>query len=78
MPRMTYPSVKDVAGEILREVQAEQQIKTAEAQVLRGTLSPAPQETDLSVDLRKLAHDCRQQNDDITFGDLQEFMTNAK
>jgi hypothetical protein len=78
MPRVKYPSISAIAGDVLREVKAEEQIKTAEAQVLRGTLAPACPETELSADLRKLASDCRTQTGDITYADLQEFMTHAK
>jgi hypothetical protein len=77
MPRTNVPSIKDIASQVLREVRAEDQVKTAEVQILRGTLAPAPAETVLAGDLRKLAHECRQQSDDITLADLQEFLGNA-
>jgi nitrogenase subunit NifH len=78
MPRTNVPSIKDIASQVLREVRAEDQVKTAEVQILRGTITPAPAETELAKDLRKLAHECRQQSDDITLADLQEFLTNAR
>lgn len=78
MPRMEYPSIRDIADEVIREVRAEEQVKTAEAQLLRGAEAPAPPETETAVELRKLAHECRQQSDDITLADLQEFMTHAR
>jgi len=78
MARTKYPSIRDIASQVLREVRAEDQVKTAEAQILRNAITPAPPETDLSTDLRKLAQDCRQQSDEITFADLQEFLSNAK
>ena len=77
MPRAEYPSIKDIASQVLREVRAEDQVKTAEVQILRGAVTPAPPETDLAGNLRKLAHECRQQSDDITLADLQEFLGNA-
>jgi nitrogenase subunit NifH len=78
MPRTTYPSIKDIASQVLRDVHAEHQVKTAETQILRGTVKPALPETELAADLRKLAHECRQQSDDITITDLQEFLSNAR
>jgi nitrogenase subunit NifH len=78
MPKTNVPSIKDIASQVLREVRAEDQVKTAEVQILRGTFTPAPPETDLAKDLRKLAHECRQSSDDVTFADLQEFLTHAK
>ena len=78
MARTKYPSIRDIASQVLREVRADDQIKTAEAQILRDTITPAPPATDLTSDLRKLAQDCRQQSDEVTFADLQEFLSNAK
>ena len=77
MPRTECPSIHDIASQVLREVRAEDQVKIAEAQILRSAVTPAPPETDLAGNLRKLAHECRQQSDDITLADLQEFLGNA-
>lgn len=77
MPRTTYPSIKDITSQILRDVRAEHQVKTAETQILRGAVEPVLPETELALDLRKLAHECRQQTDDITINDLQEFLSHA-
>ena len=77
MPRTECPSIHDIASQVLREVRAEDQVKIAEAQILRSAVTPAPPETDLAGTLRKLAHECRQQSDDITLADLQEFLGNA-
>jgi nitrogenase subunit NifH len=77
MARMTYPSISDIATQVIREVRAEETVKTAEAQILQGAVTPAPPETDLAANLRKLAHECRQQSDDITVEDLQEFLGHA-
>ena len=75
MPRMRYPSIKDIANEALRTVAAEDQVKTAEAQILRGALNPPPPpRSELSAQLHKLAAECRQQSDDVTYDDLQEFL----
>jgi nitrogenase subunit NifH len=73
-----YPSISDIASQVLREVRAEDQVKTAEVQILRGAVTPALPETNTAAELRKLAQECRQQSDDITLADLQEFMTNAR
>jgi len=75
MPRATYPSVKNAALEILREVEAERMIKTAERQVLRNIDQP---QTDLGMGLMKLATDLRQvdlDNPEVTYADLHRFMT---
>lgn len=77
MPRTECPSIQDIASQVLRDVRAENQVKTAEIQILRGAVTPALPETDLAGNLRKLAHECRQQSDDITLADLQEFLGNA-
>lgn len=74
MPRMKYPSIKEIAADALRTVAAEDQVKTAEAQLLRGALLPPPlPRSELSAQLHKLAAECRQQSDDVTYADLQEF-----
>ena len=77
MPRMEYPSISEIADQVVREVRAEDQVKTAEVQILRGTMTPALPETDLGADLRKLAADCRTHSEDITIEDLQEFLCHA-
>ena len=75
MARITYPSIRDIAADALREVAAEDQVKTAETQLLQGALLPAPPpRTALSVELHKLAAECRQQTDDITYADLEDFL----
>lgn len=72
---MRYPSIKDIAAQVLRDVGAEEQVKTAEAQILRGALTPPPPpRTELAAELHKLAAECRQQSDDVTYGDLKEFL----
>ena len=58
----------------MREVAAEEQIKTAEKQILRDTYAPLPPRTALSTQLHKLAAECRTQSDKITYADLQEFL----
>lgn len=75
MPRMRYPSIKDIAADALRDVAAEDQVKTAEAQILRGAITPSPPpRSELSAELHKLASECREQSDDVTYADLQEFL----
>lgn len=73
-----YPPIADIAAQVIRDVQADRMIKTAETQVLRSTTRGVLPETELSANLRKLAHDCRQQSDDITVADLQEFLNHAR
>lgn len=74
MARTRYPSVKDAAAEILREVQAERMIKQAEHQVLRQIEAPR---TDVGDDLTKLAAALRRvdvDNPEVTYADLHNFM----
>jgi hypothetical protein len=76
MPRAQYPSISEIAQQVLREVKAEDQIKTAERQILRDVLHPQVK-TDIGVDLMKLAERCRNYDDEdpeITVEDLHNFM----
>jgi hypothetical protein len=74
MARTRYPSVKDAAAEILREVHAERLVKTAEQQILRQVEAPR---TDVGEDLTKLAAAMREvdvDNPEVTYADLHNFM----
>lgn len=74
--RMRYPSVAEAARQVLQEVEAENLIKTAEEQVLAGTLHPRVQ-TEVGQGLMKLAEHCRKinvENPEVTYNDLREFM----
>lgn len=73
--RMKYPSVSEAASQILREVAAEEQIKTAERQVLRGTMQPRVR-TDVGQELMKLAAQCRDmtENPEVSYDDLRNFV----
>jgi hypothetical protein len=73
MARINYPSIKDAAAEVLRDVASEGLVKEAERQLLADAERP-PTETGLG--LRKLAADLRELSDDpqITYGDLRDFM----
>ena len=74
MTHTRYPSVKDAAAEILREVQAERLIKTAERQVLRQVEAP---QSDIGEGLLKLATTMRNvdvDNPEVTYADLHDFM----
>jgi len=74
MARTHYPSVTDAATEILREVQAERLIKTAERQVLRQVEAPR---TEVGEGLLKLAaamRDVDGDNPEVTYADLHNFM----
>ena len=78
MPKVKSPSVSEAATQILREVEAEQTIKTAEQQILREALK-GPQ-TEVAHDLNKLASALRSVNVDnpeVTYGDLQDFIKAA-
>lgn len=73
--RMKYPSISDAAGQILRDVAAEEQIKTAERQVLQGVLQPRVR-TDVGRELMKLAAQCRAitENPEVSYDDLRNFV----
>ena len=80
MAKPEYPSISEIAAGVLRSVDAEDQIKTAETQMLREALQPPPPpRTELARELRKLASECRQQTSELTYADLQQFLeqTNA-
>jgi len=74
--RVRYPSVAEAAQQVLREVEADSLIKTAERQVLEGTLHPRVQ-TEVAQGLLKLAEHCRKiniDNPEVTYNDLRAFM----
>lgn len=71
-----YPSIQEIANEVLREIDAEEQIKTAERQALRAASKPQIQ-SDLAKDLQKVAAMCRTaevENPTVTWEDLKQFM----
>lgn len=73
--RMRYPSVSEAAQQVLREIEAEEQIKTAERQILRGA-SPGVA-TEEAQGLMKLAEELRQvdvDNPEVSYADLHNFM----
>lgn len=75
MAGVRYPSVKDAAAQILRTVEAEQQIKTAEQQLLRDAI--AVPETELAHGLTKVAEELRSidiDNPEVTEADLHGFI----
>lgn len=75
MAREKLPSVQDIARQVLRDVEAENHVKLAELQILRGVLSPRTK-TELGHDLMKLASACAQQDEEprVTAGDLLDFV----
>lgn len=75
MPREQLPSVQDIARQVLREVEAENRIKVAEQQILRGVLSPRTK-TELGHDLMKLASACARIDEEpgVTTNDLLDFV----
>ena len=80
MQRTEYPSIADISREVLTDIDVEKRIKTAEVDILRKVANPAAPQgiTDLSRDLRKLAHELRTEPaDDITYGDIDQFMRAA-
>lgn len=75
MPKKQLPSIAQTAHEVLQAVRAEQQVKTAELQIVRNVLSPISQ-TETGQDLLKLAEECKQATDtpQVTYADLHDFM----
>jgi hypothetical protein len=74
MPRVDYPSVRDTAAEILREVEAEHLVKQAEHQMLRDVTHPA---TEVGEGMRKIARALRALDDEdpaVTYDDIQNFI----
>jgi len=79
MARVKMPSVSEAAAQILREVEAEQRIKTAEVQLLHG-VKHAQLSSEEARELIKLADTCRQFNiedPEVTYDDLHNFVTTA-
>ena len=80
--RVRYPRISDAVDQVLREVDAEDRIKTAEQQLLRESISPRSR-TKVASDLKKLAASCRtldENNPEVSYQDLHNFMAqvNAK
>lgn len=75
MAREPLPSVQDIAQQVLRAVEAENHVKLAELQILRGVLSPRTK-TELGHDLMKLASACTQHDEEprVTTSDLLDFV----
>lgn len=79
MARVKMPSVSEAAAQILRDVEAEQRIKTAEVQLLHGVKN-AQITSEEARDLIKLANECRKINiedPEVTYDDLHNFVTTA-
>jgi len=71
-----YPSIREIAEQVLREVDAEEQIKTAERHAVRDAAAPKVH-SDLAKDLQKVAALCRSAADEdpvVTVDDLKQFM----
>lgn len=79
--RTKYPSIKEAVSQIMQEVFAEDQIKTAEKQILQGILSPRF-ESDIGHYFMKLSEQCRSlaNNPEASYDDLRNFVeqVNAK
>lgn len=73
MARVNYPSIKEIAAEVLREVEAEARIKTAERKLLVEATSFT---TPYAQELLKLAEVCRELDTKprVTINDLEFFM----
>lgn len=75
MAKPVYPSVSEAAAQILREVEAEEQIKVAEQQILRDSVNVP--ETDMAQALTKIAQELRSidiDNPEVTTFDLHGFI----
>jgi Arc/MetJ-type ribon-helix-helix transcriptional regulator len=73
--RTRYPSVSEAAQQVLRDIEAEEQIKTAERRVLRSVASGVTSEE--ATGLLKLAAQCRNvdiDNPEVSYDDLRNFM----
>jgi len=73
--RMRYPSISDTAQQVLREIEAEEQIKTAELHILRDATQGVVAEE--AQGLLKLAAQCRNidiDNPEVSYEDLRNFM----
>jgi hypothetical protein len=78
MPKVKYPSVSEAAAQILRDVEAERTVKTAELQILRETIDGP--KTEVAQGLNKLASALRGVNVDdpeVNYTDLQNFIKAA-
>lgn len=75
MAREQLPSVQDIARQVLRDVEAENHVKLAELQILRGALNPRTK-TELGHDIMKLASACARIDEEprITTSDLLNFV----
>lgn len=76
---MARRTVSEVAQDVLRYVEAEELIKTAERTVFRGTLDPA-MKSELAQEITKLATVCREVDDrvSVTYNDLRQLLQQAR
>ena len=74
MTRTHYPSVKDAAAEILREVHAERLVKTAERQILRQVEAPQSEVGEGLLKLAAALHTVDADNPEVSYADLHNFM----
>ena len=74
---MVKRTVSDLASEVLRHVEAEEMVKTAERQLLQAAMAPTTSE--VAGELLKLATACRNSVDDsiLTRDDINAFMKRA-
>ena len=75
MARAPLRSLRDVASEVLEEVDREANIKTAEQRIVRAVA--AEPRTDLGQLLHKVAAAVRADEDEVSYDDLSGFLREA-
>lgn len=79
--KVKYPSINEAVAQIMQEIRAEEQIKTAEKQILQGVLNPRFA-SDIGHYFMKLGEQCRNlaDNPEASYDDLRNFVeqVNAK
>lgn len=75
MKRTKTASIDEISRQILQEIQAEEQIKIAEHQILRGVTHPSV-DSEFGQNLTKLANICRELSETptVSYEDLRQFV----
>ena len=70
-------SIGDLAEQVLREVKSDKLVKLAQYKVLKEAQEKPKMRTKVGQALMKLAEELRNEPEDITIGDLEDFLNGS-